>query len=76
MAPKATSASAATSPKEGGPPLPGSGAPGLVVALGEALAEALGEALAEALAEPLAEALAPLTVTVAVMSGCILQWYA
>ena len=49
-------------------------------ALAEPLGEALGEALAVGLAEPLeealAEALAPLTVTVAVIVGCILQWYA
>ena len=45
-------------------------------ALGEALAVGLAEPLEEALAEGLAEALAPLTVTVALISGCILQWYA
>src|SRR5215213_1964165 len=67
MAPKATSAKAATTPKEEGPPLLGSGAPGPVVAL----AVGLAEALAVGLGEPL-----PLTVTVAVMSGCMLQWYA
>jgi hypothetical protein len=67
MAPKATSARAATTPKEEGPPLLGSGAPGLVVALAVALGEALAVALGEALAEALGEALAPLTVTVAVI---------
>ena len=54
-----------------------------LVAMAEPLEEALAEPLAEALAEPLgealgvglAEALAPLTLTVAVISGCILQWY-
>jgi len=70
MAPKATSARAATSPKEEGPPLLGSGLPGLVVALAVGLAVGLAEPLEEALAEPLAL----LTVTVAVISGCILQW--
>jgi hypothetical protein len=80
---KATSASPATSTKE--PPLLGKCVPGLLllapavglkealaVGLGEPLAEPLGEELAEALAEPLA----PLTETVAIISGCILQWYA
>jgi len=78
------SARAATSPEEEGPPLLGSGAPGPAVALAEpleealavGLAEALVVGLAEALAEPLEEALAPLTVTVAVIVGCMLQWYA
>ena len=79
MAPKATSARAATSPTKEEPPLLGSCVPGLVVTLGEALAVglvAVEEPLEEALAEPLEEPLAPLTVTVAVISGCILQWYA
>jgi hypothetical protein len=67
MALKATRARAATSPKEEGPPLLGSGVLGLVVALAAELV---------AVGEPLAEPLAPLTVTEAVISGCILQWYA
>jgi hypothetical protein len=82
MAPKATSARPATSPKEG-PPLLGSCcvlglSVGLLIALAvglvamaeplaEALAEPLAEALGEALTVGLAEALAPLTVTVAVI---------
>jgi hypothetical protein len=48
----------------------------LAEALGEPLAEGLAGALAEPLGEPLGEALVPLTATVAVISGCILQWYA
>jgi hypothetical protein len=44
--------------------------------LAEGLVEGLAELLAELLVEALGEALAPLTMIVAVISGCMLQWYA
>src|SRR5215208_5075109 len=68
---KATSARPTTSPKEE-PPLLGSCCVlALVVGLVIALAVGL-VAMAEPLEEALEEALAPLTVTVAVISGCML----
>jgi hypothetical protein len=50
----------------------------LVVGLADALAVGLADALAEALMEALAEDVAsppPETLTLAVISGCIEQWY-
>jgi hypothetical protein len=50
----------------------------LVVGLAEALAVGLADALADALMEALAEDVAsppPDTLTLAVISGCIEQWY-
>jgi hypothetical protein len=71
--PKPTSATAARRGREV-PPVSGR--------LGDTLAEALADGLADALADALMEALAedvasppPDTLTLAVISGCIEQWY-
>ena len=75
--PPPTSATAATSGREV-PPVSGSFgdtlAEALVVGLAEALADALADALMEALAEDVASP-PPDTLTLAVISGCIEQWY-
>jgi hypothetical protein len=71
--PPPTSATAATSGREV-PPVSGS----FGDTLAEALVVGLADALADALMEPLAEDVAsppPETLTLAVISGCIEQWY-
>ena len=56
------------------PPVSGSVAVGLADALAVGLADALADALMEALAEDVASP-PPETLTLAVISGCIEQWY-
>jgi hypothetical protein len=56
------------------PPVPGSVAVGLAEALADGLADALADGLIEALAEDVASP-PPDTLTLAVISGCIEQWY-
>jgi hypothetical protein len=56
------------------PPVPGSVAVGLADALAVGLADALADGLMEALAEDVASP-PPDTLTLAVISGCIEQWY-
>ena len=60
------------------PPVPGSVAIGLAEALADGLAKGLADALADGLIEALAEDVVPPppdTLTLAVISGCIEQWY-
>jgi hypothetical protein len=60
------------------PPVPGSFGDTLAEALADGLAEGLADALADGLIEALAEDVAsppPDTLTLAVISGCIEQWY-
>ena len=74
--PKPTSATAATSGREA-PPVSGSFGDTLAEALADGLADAVADAVADGLAEALAEgdviSPPPETVTLAVISGCIVH---
>ena len=78
--PKPTSATAATRGRER-PPVSGSPGATLAVAVADGLADAVADAVADGLAEALADGLAegvvisppPETVTLAVISGCIVH---
>jgi hypothetical protein len=75
--PKPTSATAARRGREV-PPVSGRLGDTLAEALADGLADALADGLADALMEALAEDVAsppPDTLTLAVISGCIEQWY-